>query len=100
MPDLIRLDPADYMDIAPPTQFLTNEFTYVFQQITETYGIPKYKEMNPSLFGCVTFPFLFGVMFGDICHGGCLFIVGALLCLFKERLSKGLSEKSPVNGLL
>ena len=30
MPRLLRLDPADYMDISPPTLFVTNEFTEVF----------------------------------------------------------------------
>jgi V-type H+-transporting ATPase subunit a len=44
--------------------------------------VPTYKEVNPSVFACVTFPFLFGIMFGDIGHGFVLFLVGAFLCLF------------------
>lgn len=48
-----------------------------------TYGIPTYKEVNPSVFACVTFPFLFGIMFGDMGHGLVLFLVGAFLCLFE-----------------
>jgi V-type H+-transporting ATPase subunit a len=40
--------------------------------IVDTYGVPNYKEVNPAVFACVTFPFLFGVMFGDIMHGGLL----------------------------
>lgn len=47
-----------------------------------TYGVPTYKEVNPSVFACVTFPFLFGIMFGDIGHGAVLLLVGALLCIF------------------
>jgi V-type H+-transporting ATPase subunit a len=47
-----------------------------------TYGIPNYKEVNPSVFAIVTFPFLFGVMFGDIGHGAVLLLVGALMCIF------------------
>jgi V-type H+-transporting ATPase subunit a len=47
-----------------------------------TYGVPTYKEVNPSVFACVTFPFLFGVMFGDIGHGFVLFLVGSFLTLF------------------
>lgn len=65
----------------PPTFIRVNEFTYPFQEITNTYGIPSYKEVNPSYFGIVTFPFLFGVMFGDICHGSILFLFASFLCL-------------------
>ena len=44
-----------------------------------TYGIPRYQEINPGLFTIIMFPFLFGVMFGDIMHGGVLFIFGLYL---------------------
>lgn len=65
--------------IDPPTYFRLNEFTSCFQEITNTYGVPSYKEANPSLLGIITFPFLFGVMFGDIGHGFMLFLFGAFL---------------------
>lgn len=60
----------------PPTHFRTNDFTTPFQEIVNTYGIPRYREVNPGMFTIVMFPFLFGVMFGDIGHGGVLFIFG------------------------
>lgn len=41
-----------------------------------TYGMPRYREINPGLFNIVLFPFLFGVMFGDIGHGFIVFIFG------------------------
>lgn len=67
--------------LEPPTYIRTNEFTAAFQEITDTYGVPNYKEVNPSYFGIITFPFLFGVMFGDIGHGTLFFLFGAFLCL-------------------
>jgi V-type H+-transporting ATPase subunit a len=36
----------------------------------------------------VTFPFLFGIMFGDIGHGACLFLIGAVLCLLCDVLRR------------
>lgn len=60
----------------------------MFQTITNTYGVPDYKEVNPSVFGCVTFPFLFGVMYGDMAHGVCLFFVATLLVIFSDSIKK------------
>jgi V-type H+-transporting ATPase subunit a len=68
--------------------FRVNEFTWVFQEIVNTYGVPTYKEVNPSVFGIVTFPFLFGVMFGDIGHGGLLFIIASILTIFEGPLRR------------
>ena len=53
----------------------------------ETYGVPSYKEANPSFFTTVTFPFLFGVMFGDIAHGGLLLAFGLYLVFRKNQIT-------------
>ena len=70
-----------------PTKFKIANFSYPFQQIINTYGIPRYKEANPGLFTIITFPFLFGLMFGDIGHGFVLFSVGIFLFLFSKKNS-------------
>ena len=73
---------------SPPTYIRTNEFTSTFQLIVDTFGIPHYREINPGYFTIITFPFLFGVMFGDIGHGLVVFIFGIILCLNNQNLSK------------
>ena len=72
----------------PPTWFNLNTFTAPFQLITDTYGIPNYKEVNPTYFGIVSFPFEFGVMFGDIGHGGMILLGAILLILFPDQITK------------
>jgi len=63
-----------------PTYFDTNEFTAKFQEIVNTYGIPRYKEFNPAVPTIITFPFLFAVMYGDIFHGSFILLAGIVLC--------------------
>jgi V-type H+-transporting ATPase subunit a len=59
-----------------PTYIHRNEFTAVFQELVDTYGLPRYQEANPALFTIVSFPFLFGIMYGDVGHGAMLLAVG------------------------
>ena len=56
-----------------------DDFVYPFQTIVNTYGIPRYKEVNPGLFSIISFPFLFGIMFGDIGHGFLILLLGIYL---------------------
>jgi len=76
----------NFEKIKPPSYFKTNAFTESFQEIINTYGVPDYKEVNPAVFTIITFPFLFGVMFGDLAHGGLMFLLGGFLCLLAENL--------------
>lgn len=82
MPSLVDLMPQPWP--TPPTHFITNKFTYGYQEFVNTYGIPRYREANPALFTAATFPFLFGVMYGDIGHGLFLFLAGLTL-LWNEK---------------
>ncbi|EED92420.1 v-type h-atpase [Thalassiosira pseudonana CCMP1335] len=72
----------------PPTHFTTNKFTYGYQEFVNTYGIPRYREANPALFTAATFPFLFGVMYGDIGHGLFLFCAGLYLLWNEDKNDK------------
>ena len=73
----------------PPTHFKTNKWTSAFQGIINAYGVPRYREVNPTVFTVVTFPYLFALMFGDVGHG-LLLLMGALVfVVFEKKLGKG-----------
>ena len=49
-----------------------------FESITRLYGTPTYSEIDPTPIIALTFPILFGLMFGDIGHGIILIIAGLI----------------------
>jgi len=63
-----------------------------FQLIVNTYGIPSYKEANPGLVTLVTFPFLFGVMYGDVGHGLMVFLFALSLFAFPKCFPSSILE--------
>jgi V-type H+-transporting ATPase subunit a len=85
---LTESSPGGHITSSPPTYFKTNKFTSVFQNTVDIYGIPRYQEANPALFTAVTFPFLFGVMFGDIGHGILFMMLGVYMVLNEKALGK------------
>ena len=76
----------------PPTYLKVNDFTMPFQMIVSEYGVPRYREVNPGLFTIITFPFMFGVMFGDIGHGSLILILSIWLCLKKDEILKTMPD--------
>jgi V-type H+-transporting ATPase subunit a len=71
--------------IEPPTHFVGGPFMGAVQALVDAYGVPSYLEVNPAVLASVTFPFLFGVMFGDVGHGGMLLLVALALIGVERR---------------
>jgi V/A-type H+-transporting ATPase subunit I len=55
-----------------------------FGMLVETYGLPNYREFEPTLFVAISYILMFGMMFGDAGHGLVL-AVGGLIALLKGR---------------
>ncbi|KAL0207730.1 hypothetical protein P9112_012358 [Eukaryota sp. TZLM1-RC] len=81
------IEELDSINENPPTVFNTGKVFDIFQAITNSYGLPKYGEVNPALFSLVTFPFLFAMMFGDVGHGILLCLI-ALWFVHKEKVNE------------
>ena len=88
----LHIEPLAINDVEPPTHFRTNQFSYPFQNIIDTYGIPRYKEANPGLFAIVWFPYMFGTMFGDAGHGLALTIISLFIVFNKKSFDYDIVE--------
>ncbi|MCD6239949.1 V-type ATP synthase subunit I [Candidatus Bathyarchaeota archaeon] len=76
-----RLTPSE----DPPTLVKNPSFIKPFEMITKLYGTPHYDELDPTPLIAITFPLIFGLMFGDLGHGLILLIIGTSLGLLIKR---------------
>lgn len=76
---------ADIEKNPPPTRLSNPSIAYVYQQITSAFGLPNYREIDPSLIMLFSFPIIFGLMFGDIGHGAILLGFSIMLYMLKRR---------------
>ena len=77
-------------DLRDKTPTIMKNFFLVkpFETITRMYGTPNYSEIDPTPFIAITFPLLFGLMFGDIGHAIILIISGILGAILLRKRSK------------
>jgi V/A-type H+/Na+-transporting ATPase subunit I len=68
----------------PPTSVSAPGWTKPLQGIIDNFGIPSYGETNPLPFMILTFPLIYGLMFGDIGEG-VLFVAFGLFLLYLKR---------------
>jgi V/A-type H+-transporting ATPase subunit I len=67
-----------------PVRFSDNAFLKPFRLLITIYGIPRYDEVEPSLFFALSFVLMFGLMFGDAGHGLVIILLGAWLALTRR----------------
>lgn len=81
----VLIDDADSDDrIKPPTKLNNSWFTKPFGMFVNMYGVPSYKDVDPTPFFAITYSLLFGIMFGDFGQGLVLALLGALLWKYKK----------------
>jgi V/A-type H+-transporting ATPase subunit I len=63
-----------------------------FQSLVTMYSQPRYEEIDPTVLIALTFPLLFGAMFGDVGHGLILALLGWLVGSKKIRALRSMAN--------
>lgn len=56
-----------------------------FVPLVTAYGLPRYQELEPTLFVAASFVLMFGMMFGDVGHGALLALGGLAALVFSHK---------------
>lgn len=71
-------------EIVPPTKLRNRWLVKPFEKMVNLYGVPSYKEADPTTFLAISYMIMFGAMFGDLGQGIVLFLAGLYLMKKKK----------------
>ena len=68
---------------SPPVRLKNSKLFKPFEFFIDTYGLPSYDEIDPTVFVSLTYTLLFGIMFADLGQGLVVSILGYILWKLK-----------------
>ncbi|MDP2911536.1 MAG: V-type ATPase 116kDa subunit family protein, partial [Candidatus Omnitrophota bacterium] len=71
-----------------PVKLKHTAFFKPFELLIDSYGIPRYGTIDPTIFVAISFLIMFGAMFGDVGHGLVLALGSLLLSLSKNEKAR------------
>ncbi len=71
--------------VTVPTKLWNNWLFRPFETLVNMYGVPNYKETDPTGFLAVAYMFLFGAMFGDVGQGFVFVLAGFFMVAKKNQ---------------
>lgn len=77
-------DDQNHLISPPPTKLKNPRLFRPFETLIRMYGIPGYNEFDPTILFGLTYPLLFGFMFGDIGQGLLLLLGGLIFYKIKK----------------
>lgn len=77
--DSVGNDNSEVANERLPSLLTNKRYTRTFEVITETQGLPRYGEVDPTPIIAFVWPLFYGLMFADFGHGILLFGLGMLL---------------------
>ncbi len=69
----------EFSDDEPPVKLDNPPMVRPFELFTKLYGIPRHRELDPSVLLFFGYPLFFGLMIGDLGYGFFYFLLGHLL---------------------
>lgn len=94
-------DPEKLEDfIIPPTKLKNNFVFKPFEMFVKMYGLPNYREIDPTPILAITYILFFGMMFGDVGQSAVLAIGGFILYKVKKIDLAGVIGWVGVSGII
>lgn len=62
--------------LIPPTKFSNPRFLRPFEGLVSTFGVPNYREIDPTPIAAIAYIIMYGAMFGDVGQGLILALAG------------------------
>lgn len=90
--EVVTIDRNAVDSNATPSSLKHKGVIKAFQSLVTIYAQPNYGEVDPSIILALTFPILFGAMFGDVGQGIILAILGGLLASKKIKTLRSASN--------
>lgn len=81
-------DPEDEPEEQIPILLRPPPWLRPFEALVSSYGLPLYRDLEPTLFVAVSYVAMFGMMFGDAGHGALVALAGLVL-RFASRSPRG-----------
>lgn len=75
-----------------PVKFQDGPLRRPFQMLISNFGMPRYKELDPTLFVGITFVLMFGFMFGDIGQGLVLLLAGLFMKFSRRKFDETIRD--------
>jgi V/A-type H+-transporting ATPase subunit I len=85
---VVRMEHPDHVPLDQiPVLMRQPRWLRPFAALVTGYGLPGYRDVQPTLMVAITYMLMFGVMFGDVGHG-LLLVLGGLAAMLMARQDK------------
>lgn len=97
----VSIKPAEADErLTPPVKLNNWKLIKPFELFVDMYGLPSYKDIDPTPFVGITYILLFGLMFGDLGQGFIIFLLGLFLDKKKNVPLGGVMSRIGVSSMI